>query len=135
LDLKKKEGCQSQIYREKVTAERISTFARAVGSGQIGFSIAPPTFMTCFRKGEFEIIAMLELKLENVLHAEQVYEYFSDIQAGDEIDFRSTLTHVLEKKNATGRLCFLTVETDVSASDKRLGTSSTTIVVREKSSA
>jgi hypothetical protein len=98
LELKSKEGARSKIYSETVTGERISKFSRAVGAEAHPNGIAPPTFMTVFRKGEFELFASLGLKLESLLHAEQLYDYRSDIRSGDRIEFHTTLSHVLEKK-------------------------------------
>ncbi len=86
--------------------------------------------MTVFRKGEFEVFDLLGLKLENVLHAEQIYQYESDIRVGDEIEFQTQLSHVLEKKG--GALSFLTLETKFSTGPRQIGSSRTTIVVKGK---
>jgi hypothetical protein len=69
-----------------------------------------------------------EGSLENVLHAEQIYQYESDIRIGDQIDFQTRLSHVLEKKG--GALSFLTLETKFSADTRAIGSSRTTIVVK-----
>jgi hypothetical protein len=86
--------------------------------------------MTVFRKGEFEVFDLLGLKLESVLHAEQIYQYESDIRVGDEIEFQTQLSHVLEKKG--GALSFLTLETKFNTGPRQIGSSRTTIVVKAK---
>jgi hypothetical protein len=128
-DFKSQEGAKSRVYKESVSRERLEKFCRAVGQkGQA--LVAPPTFMTVFRKGEFEVFDLLGLKLEGVLHAEQIYQYESDIQVGDDIEFQTQLSHVLEKKG--GALSFLTLETKFNSGSRTIGSSRTTIIVKGK---
>jgi hypothetical protein len=128
-DFKSKEGAKSRVYKESVSRERLEKFCLAIGQ-KAPAQVAPPTFMTVFRKGEFEVFDLLGLKLEDVLHAEQIYQYGSDIQIGDDVEFQTQLTHVLEKKG--GALSFLTLETKFSSAERALGSSRTTIVVKGK---
>jgi hypothetical protein len=127
-DFKSREGAQSRVYTETVSRERLEKFCRAIGQKARTDIVAPPTFMTVFRKGEFEIFDLLELKLESVLHAEQIYQYESDIRVGDEVQFQTQLSHVLEKKG--GALSFLTLETKFSSAQRAIGSSRTTIIVK-----
>jgi hypothetical protein len=134
-DIKNREHSKSSVFTEAVSAERIAKFRQAIHAESTEFSgqsIAPPTFMTVFRRGEFELFELIGLKLESELHAEQFYRYESEIRAGDEVTFQTELTSVLEKKGTRGRLCFLTLETKFRAKDRTIGSSRTTIVVREK---
>jgi hypothetical protein len=128
-DFKSQEGAKSRVYKESVSRERLEKFCQAIGQKGAA-EVAPPTFMTVFRKGEFEVFDLLGLKLENVLHAEQIYQYESDIRVGDEIEFQTQLSHVLEKKG--GALSFLTLETKFSTGPRQIGSSRTTIVVKGK---
>jgi molybdopterin converting factor small subunit len=133
---KSREGSVSKSYSEKVSAERIREFCRAVGAEE--GEIAPPTFLTVFRAGEFELLGSIGLKLNNVLHGEQIYTYDSastGIRAGDEVSFQTTLSTVLEKKGGSGRMTFLSFETRIdvaSPAPRSVGSSKTTIIVREK---
>jgi hypothetical protein len=132
-DFKSQEGVKSRVYKEAVNRERLEKFCHAVeqkGPSALPIDAAPPTFMTVFRKGEFEVFDLLGLKLESVLHAEQIYQYESDIGVGDEIEFQTQLSHVLEKKG--GALSFLTLETKFSTGPRQIGSSRTTIVVKGK---
>lgn len=139
-NLKHREHSKSLIRSETITAERIRKFCVALGakcsSSGAGSDdakcTAPPTFLTCFRHGELELFESIGLKLQNVLHAEQIYEYESDIRAGDELTFQTELSNVLDKKGSSGRLCFLTFETQVTSGGHSVGRTKTTIVVREK---
>jgi hypothetical protein len=130
--LKRFEGAKSSEVSEKITKERIALFCEAVGMKTS--LVAPPTFMTVFRKGEFELFDHLGLPFSSVLHSEQQFTYESDLRAGDEILFQTELTSVLEKK---GRMSFLHFETSVrvtAPSPRSIGKSKTTIIVRPKGS-
>lgn len=127
------EGKRSRVFSEKITEGRISTFCQAVGAEPS--TIAPPTFLTLFRGGEFELFDQMGLKLSNVLHGEQQYSYESEIHAGDEVTFQTQLTSALEKKGGSGRMSFLSFETEISVkapNPRPVGKSKTTVIVREK---
>jgi N-terminal half of MaoC dehydratase len=141
-DLKSREHSKSLVSSEVITADRIRAFCEALGAECPSLDadcVAPPTFLTCFRHGELELFDLIGLKLQNVLHGEQLYEFESDIRAGDEITFQTELTHVLDKKGGSGRLCFLSLETLVTSNSngetRKIGKSKTTVVVREKGAA
>lgn len=132
-DFKSQEGAKSRVYKESVGRERLEKFCLAIGQrgpAALRVEVAPPTFMTVFRKGEFEIFDLLGLKLESLLHAEQGYQYKSDIRIGDEVEFQTQLSHVLEKKG--GALSFLTLETKFFSGARAIGSSRTTIIVKGK---
>ncbi len=126
-------GEQSGTIREKAAAERIANFRRAVGASP-GPS-APPTFMTTLRAGEFTIFQRLGIPLSSLLHAEQQYRLIEPIVAGDDLEFSTVLSNVLEKRGAAGALRFLTLDTEVFAirapGRTPVGTCRSTIVVRE----
>lgn len=131
-DHKSHEGAVSNSYKEKISDERIREFCGAVGADVA--STAPPTFLTVFRAGEFELLERMGIALASVLHGEQTYLYNSDLRAGDEVSFKTTLTSVHEKKGARGQMTFLSFETLIEAAGartRRVGTSRTTIIVRE----
>jgi hypothetical protein len=137
-DLKSREHTKSSVSSEVITADRIRAFCAALGAecpSSDRDCIAPPTFLTCFRQGELELLDSIGLKLQNVLHGEQFYEFESDIRAGDELSIQTELTNVLDKKGGSGRLCFLTLETLFSVKGSVVGKAKTTIVVREKGAA
>ena len=134
LPLKSKIGTRSHHYEEEVTEKRIVDFCKAVGMSDT--SKAPPTFLTVFRKGEFDLLQMLHLKLSNALHAEQEYDYEDSIRAGDRVRFETVVAQVVEKQSSTGRLQFLVLETEFEALhngvSRRVGKAKSTIVFKER---
>ena len=112
----------------EVTQEKISAFCHAVGAQSD--SVAPPTYFTVCRQGEFELFEALGVPLAHVLHADQEYTYEGDVCAGDVVVFQTTVVSDLEKKN--GALRFISFETHfVSGRDQsKLGTGKTTVVIR-----
>ena len=131
MSLKERVGEKSPLYKEQVTPQRLMDFCHAVGSHlDHADGVAPPTFMTVFRKGEFDLFSELGLELSKVLHGEQEFQYFNPIRAGDTVEFQTQLSHVLEKKSATGSLHFMTFHTEVKVLDAVAGLSKTVILVR-----
>jgi acyl dehydratase len=132
LSLKSEVGKQVGPYSDEVTAERIVNFCKAIGS--TAFNEGPPTFLTVFRKGEFDLFNQLGFDLSQVLHAEQEYDYENPVIAGDRVEFKTALTQVLEKQNSRSFMQFLTFETEFQAQREsvvvRIGKSKTTIVIR-----
>ena len=93
LSLKSEIGKTLGPYRDEVTQERIHSFCRAIGAKES--LTAPPTFLTVFRKGEFDLFRLLGIELAHVLHAEQGYQYENFIQAGDIVQFETSVINVL----------------------------------------
>ena len=130
MDVKKFSGERSALRTEIVTEERLKIFASAIGASSI---LDLPTFLTVFREGEFEVVDRMGIALSQVLHGEQEYVLKSAIKPGDEISYFTTLMSVHEKKGKAATLHFLVLETDFieTKSDRDIGTSRTTFVVRE----
>jgi hypothetical protein len=125
-------GKSSGSFRDEVSLNRISTFCRAIGVKES--SIAPPTFLTVFRKGEFTLFQALGIDLSHILHAEQDYQYENQIMAGDCVCFETVISNILEKHRASSPMQFITLETIVHverfSETQRVGKAKTTIVVR-----
>jgi hypothetical protein len=134
LSLKSEIGIKSGPYQDQITLDRIHSFRKAIGA-QLDL-VAPPTFLTLFRRGEFDLFKVLGVELSRVLHAEQEYDYQHPILAGDQVHFETTLTQVLEKNGTSYRMQFLTFETDVQSQRDStrvpVGKAKTMIVIREK---
>jgi hypothetical protein len=133
--LRSRIGEKTGVLREKISAEKIAAFRRAVGATTGPADVAPPTFMTVLRSGEFELFKKFEVPLSALLHAEQTYTYAEPIRAGDELEFETKLSQALSKQSAKGAMHFLTFETEVAAlragGKKPVGTCRSVIVVRE----
>ncbi len=70
------------IVREygKIESAQVELFRKAVGAMSTAF---PPTYATIYRHPEFTWLDKLNLKLENVLHTDQSYEFFEPLIIGD----------------------------------------------------
>ena len=78
--------------------------------------IAPPTFPSALQ--DFEaLLERLEINPHAIMHAEEEYEYFKPIFAGDTVVVTHTVVDAYEKDAPRGRLVFVVVETR--GNDKR----------------
>src|SRR5690606_24251359 len=113
--LQEKLGESSGPYEENISQERLEAFSKAVGAEKFlaKEGIALPTFSTLFRKGEFALLDRLGIKLSQVLHAEQVYEYFLPIVPNMTVSYQTELSDYSHKKGSSGELHFLTFGTEV----------------------
>ena len=74
----------------------------------------PPTFFMCLNSevGELtEALAVLQLDLGRILHAEQAFDYHRMAYAGDTLHFETRVSDVYDKKG--GALHFVVQETKV----------------------
>jgi len=132
LSLKSKVGVRSDSYQDEVNQNRVLAFCEAVGIQNS--DVVPPTFMTLFRKGEFELFQKLDLELSRVLHSEQEYQFENALKPGDKINYRTILNQVREKKNGLGGFQFLTFVTEVQAEREcgsvPIGKATTSVLMR-----
>jgi acyl dehydratase len=102
-------GTTYQPVSFSVTAERVRTFAEAVGADGPG---VPPTFATA---PEIEAMAAvlrdpeLDLDFTRVVHAEQSYDWVRPIETGDELTARSTIESIRSKAGSE----ILVISTDI----------------------
>ena len=121
--LKQKVGRGTRPVRFEVEKGQIRRFAQAIGeenpihsdeksAKDAGFSslVAPPTFLAAL--GDMEpLLDELDLDSQSVMHAEEEYEYFRPVCAGDVIDVTHTLVNAYDKQAPNGRLVFVVIET------------------------
>jgi hypothetical protein len=127
-DFKSQLGMKAGPYTEKVTREWLQGFCGAVGAPVS--TVAPPTFVTVARKGEFEICKNLGVDLAHILHGEQEYRSFQDLNEGDTFTYTTTFQNVVEKQGSSGFLRIITLETLVEAGAKKIAESKTVFVHR-----
>ena len=72
--------------------------------------MAPVTYPCCLQKFE-ETLAVLDVNTNAIMHAEEEYEYFKPIVAGDRIEITHTLVDAYEKQSPNGLLVFIVIET------------------------
>ena len=115
-------GIKSRKFQEKLDPERIDLFCRAVKGKDMLSN--PPTILTIFRAGEFELLDQIGIPRSRVLHGEQEYEFSGAFDLRAEllrgIEFESTIKNYREKKSAKGNLHFVIFETTFLTKDATL---------------
>lgn len=114
------------------SAERIGRFARAIGLDAADGACAPPTFMKAV-EGEHNssrrILEVMGVPLARVLHAEQQFDYFAPIRAGDTLQVQRTVTDIYDRRN--GEMEFIVIESRIWRDDgTAVGRSRQLILVR-----
>lgn len=107
----------------EVEKGQIRRFAAAIGEDgathydealakEAGFAslIGPPTFAAALH-ATTNLYDELGLDDSNIQHAEEEYEYFRPIVAGDAITVTHAIADVYDKKTPTGALVFVVIET------------------------
>lgn len=123
-----KEGYEFPEYTFTVERGKIREFVQAIGDDNSLYTerdyavkqgyrdvIAPPTFGVCVDMwggpGFEKLCAELDLNPVMVLHGEQEFEYFGEINPGDKLTARPKVIKVAQKKGKSGSMNFVTLET------------------------
>ncbi len=127
--LKKAIGKTTEPVEFEIEKNQIRRFARAIGEkSPVHFDekralasgypslIAPPTFPSALHDFE-SFLAELDINPHAIMHAEEEYEYFKPIFAGDSLFITHSVVDAYEKDAPRGRLVFIVLETR--GSDKR----------------
>lgn len=102
-------------FQVLINGERLRQFAEAIGetNASLDHAVAPPTFLKCI-EGEHNssraILDALDVDLRRVLHAEQEFDYFAPIRAGDCITVVRRVSDIYEKRG--GALEFIVIESE-----------------------
>ncbi|MBN23184.1 MAG: hypothetical protein CL678_18000 [Bdellovibrionaceae bacterium] len=118
----------TQHYR--IDSDRVDAFRNAIESN---CKKIPPTYVTIFRDGEFELLDKLKIPLNQILHAEQEYEYIEDLILNENYTVQTVFVKCVEKKGKSGRMAFLTFESRINLNEKTVLISKSHMVFREKS--
>ena len=138
-------GKEYPTYQFEVEKGRIRAFAEAIGdenplfvdtehaqSTRMAGVIAPPTFATCFRDGEFTILMDLKVDLRKLLHGTQEYEFHLPIRPGDILTCAPSISAVKSKETKKGRMDFLTTQVKITnARDELVCVAKSTVAIRE----
>lgn len=124
-------GQESSVHRGRLDRETVEAFGKSV-SWEIPGEV-PPSFLTRFREGEFELLVRLGVELRQVLHAEQEYRWLAPLKADGQLDYRARLADVLSKGGKGGRLTFLKFDSEYldPVTTRALAQSRTVMVIRE----
>ena len=106
-------GHQLPVVKTVVEAGRLRNFRRTIGSAEPRDPTAPLTYLFALEMLESDeplaFVEMLDVDMSSVLHSEQAFTYHAPIMAGDEIELRTTVSEVFEKKG--GALVFVVQDT------------------------
>jgi len=125
-------GYTLPAFTVAATPERIAKFRAAIGETAGDIRVAPPTFMKMV-EGEHNssrrILDTLAVDLRRVLHAEQQFDYFGPILAGDQLDVVRRVADIYERKN--GQMEFIVIESTIAHAERGLlGRSRQVVLVR-----
>lgn len=118
-------GVALPVFMVEVTAERLAAFAHAIGETDSRFAqeIAPPTFLKVI-EGENNssraILVALGVQLKYVLHAEQQFDYVSQVRVGDLIGVERRVVDIYDKRN--GAMEFIVIETVMTVMNRTVQT-------------
>lgn len=123
-------GWATTPVRTTVEQGRIDALCATVGdtnpafvdSWRGGATLAPPTFVNCFREGKSSLlIDALGVDMPKLLHGEQVMRYHAPIRCGDVIVHQVQIVEVRERMTkAMGLADFFRVRITLSDLDGRL---------------
>lgn len=111
-----------------VTAGKIAEFAAAIGDTnpayQGGAAIAPPTFAVVLANWDAVLEdPELDVKLTQMLHAEQRFAYARPLRAGDDV----TATATIDNVRIRGNVEILTIATRVDSAGEHIATLTSTL--------
>ena len=114
-----------EFEAEPISSERMAKLREVTYAQSDG--VFPPTFPTIFRKGEFAWLDQQEMKLKNLLHTEQEYEYLRPLEPGK----TPKVVTRLKTKRARRGLIFFTLESEISIDGEVAVRSRSMFVVRQ----
>jgi acyl dehydratase len=118
-------GREGKPSTAEVVAEEVAAFARAVGDlnplyvdptaaaqSRFGAVLAPPTFPIRMgaAAGDPDLFLALDLNYASLLHAEQEFEWFRPLVAGEKVTITGRVSDMWEKQGKSGTLDFVVLE-------------------------
>ena len=116
-------GKATKPFRFEVEKGQVRRFATSIGEQNpihvdekmakaAGYPslVAPPTFIAALSAID-PLLEEVGLDPQSTMHAEEEYEYFRPICAGDEISIVHKVADVYDKQAPNGRLIFVVIET------------------------
>jgi len=113
-----------ELTPPKITQAAVDSFRNATRSTHS--AEIPKTFVTLYRRGEFDWLGRLNVDFKNLLHAEQEYDYRDLLQVGDQPVVRTRVVDLKERKSLT----ILTLHSDILVGEKIKVVSTTTFMIR-----
>ena len=118
-------GRESKPTKALVVAEEVKAFAEAIGDAnphyvdeevakrsRFGAIVSPPTFPIRIgaAAGDPDLFLALDLNYASLLHAEQEFEWFRPLLAGEKLTLTGRVGDMYEKAGKSGVLDFVVME-------------------------
>jgi acyl dehydratase len=118
-------GRETKPMPAEVVAEEVAAFARSVGDlnplyvdaevarkSPFGAIVAPPTYpiRMAAGAGDPELFLSLDLNYASLLHAEQEFEWYRPLKAGEKVTITGRVGEMYEKQGKSGTLDFVVME-------------------------
>lgn len=117
-----------EVVEPIVEAKDIEAFRKATYSEAAGG--IPLTFVTRFRRTEFEWLGRLNINLADVLHTEQEYEFFGNFTIGDELKMITRIASYRERKVGSKKMLFVAIRGELKKDDNIVVLCRSSFVVR-----
>ncbi len=112
-----------------LSAEHIEDFRHATRT--LFTQGIPLTFVTHFRRAEFNWLDRLKVNMRHLLHTDQAYEYVTPLKVGDKLVVTTKLVDIKERRG----LKFVDLESRVMADKELRNICLTTFIVRTPAAA
>ncbi len=114
-----------ELKLPKITAVAVENFRQATRTSHS--EGIPKTFVTLYRRGEFDWLERLHVDFHNLLHTDQEYVYLQPLKVGDEPTVRTHIVDMKERKNLT----IMTLHSDILVGETVKVVAMTTFMIRQ----
>jgi hypothetical protein len=115
-----------EVTEPMISEEQVAAFRKVTASQHVGEGGIPLTFITRFRRPEFQMLERLKIDYRNLLHTDQEYRYITPFRVGEVPFVRSRICEHRERRS----LRILTIETEFRCATELKAVSYSTFVVR-----
>ena len=126
-------NCLETTFEATFDQKQVDQFFSSVHWSLLFKPAVPPTFLTIFRKGEFELLLKLEIPVKKVLHGEQSYRFYKDLKTNTNYKGTTTVLQNIEKKSKSILMRILVLETKIFEKESSIlcATCESTLIVKE----
>lgn len=114
-----------------ITKEWVEKFFKSLGHAGPVEAIAPHSFFSCLRSGEFFIFADLGIDLQQLLHVSQTFSYYSHLKVGDKVTTNSHILKLTPRKLGGEQVVYLELATKYFREGELIADAGGSVIVRE----
>ncbi len=114
-----------ELKQQRITSEAVEKFKKATHTTYS--SGIPKTFVTLYRRAEFDWLGRLGVDFRNLLHTDQEYDYLEPLEVGDEPVVRTKIADKKDRKSLT----MLTLQSDIIVEGRTKVSALTTFMIRK----